>query len=316
MIKIIKEKPRITKNIVTKNESNLTWLIRLIMISYIFALIIVVLVTYNTDSWLMLLLGILVLILAVITGVGFYMVRDNYFHDKKNPLITLGNTLISIGFNLMIGTIAIGSLSTIIISEIENQEQTIYPSLKNKEQIVEEHNEPLQQEGVNSDNSLFLPIITGLGGAVFGAVLTYSVTEKNNKNQFNRDNLMYLVDNVSEYLSILRKLNSYYSEYLKKDENLTDKDIKEVNGLVQEIEIYQKRIDVIVKNNKNLSSLYMIHCRVTNILRDYSEWLNGTEFVITGDGREKVINIIKEHDLIKEIGNYQEVLSDLINEHT
>lgn len=174
---------------------------------------------------------------------------------------------------------------------------------------VEEVINQLENIGNNQDDILvtLLPIITALLGAVMGAWLTYYISEKNNKNQFKRDILKYLNENISEYLFLIEDYSFYVKE--NKENGLYDKEKENVKDIGRKIQVYQNKIDVIIKNNNFSKNLEEIHQKMTNNVRHFNASLN-PRMVDNETKRKESLN-----DLSTDINKYLNILSSLINEN-
>lgn len=151
---------------------------------------------------------------------------------------------------------------------------------------------------VNSFN-VWWPVVTGLGGAL----LTYFITEKNNKNQFKRENLLYLIDNSSEYLILIKK----YDNYVKKNQKhgLSDIEEEEANEIAFRIDILQNRLEVLIKDNIEYKDIEDEQINMSNNITKLNKSLehyNPSE------------SVEYQLDLQEEINNYSNQISELINE--
>lgn len=120
------------------------WIIILTFISYVLTLRTIVILTegFEINDSVDLLFAALVFVVALLSITGWLLFMRNYGQKAKDSLITLGSNLITLSYELMIGTIAIGILILIITNA---NDTTNNKKLENQIEVLEERIESLEK---------------------------------------------------------------------------------------------------------------------------------------------------------------------------
>lgn len=98
-----------------RNISRLNTILILIFIAYMATALIVITLGMSIHTVIGLIFFVLVVILGCLTGIGLLLVQDNYEEENGCPeMMSLGESLITFGLQLLIGTMAIGAITLVI----------------------------------------------------------------------------------------------------------------------------------------------------------------------------------------------------------
>lgn len=150
------------------------------------------------------------------------------------------------------------------------------------------------------DFNVIISAFIGLLGVVVGLLGSEYISNRELKVSYLKD----LNNYVSQYLSLIRSCYFYYEQYSQndlKDEATLDQAI----GALMQIQIFQNRLDIIIKDNDFSNALYVAHNEITKMVFELNDAINGKRQI---EGKTK---FKKELDV--NINNYLKVVNELIN---
>lgn len=65
--------------------------------------------------------ALLVVVLGILTIVGMFFIKDNYEDENgKTEMMSFGESLVTLGLQLLIGTIAVGAITSLVTLTTQN----------------------------------------------------------------------------------------------------------------------------------------------------------------------------------------------------